>query len=70
MAVSSPSTHTHTHTHTPHTDTQTHTQYALGQIIIKEPVGDLLKWAAAVMLSIQPLHLAGNCKPGASYKYH
>lgn len=49
---------THPHTH------------ILGQIIIKEPVGYLIKWTAAIMLSIQPLHFAGNCKPGANHKYH
>lgn len=45
-------------------------KHALGQIIIKEPVGYLLKWAAAITLSILALHFAGNCKPGASHKYH
>ena len=51
---------THTHTHT----------CALGQIIIKKPVGYLFKCAAAITLSIRPAHFAGNCKPGASHKYH
>lgn len=62
MAVHHTQTHTHAHAHA--------RARVEGQITIKEPAGHLLKWAAAITLSIQSLHFAGNCKRGASHKYH